>query len=240
MNNCKNCNEPIHGNYCSNCGCPAKLKRIDRNYIFQEAGEILCANKGFLFTIKSLLLKPGESVRLYITEDRYRFVKPITFLIITSLVYAFVNHFFSIDILPQYYDPTATPTINKIIIWMGDNPGYTSIITGLYLAFWIKIFFKKYGFNLYEIFVLLCFVSGFSSLITSAATILQSIIPLSIDLITISIVISLFYTFWAVGQFFDRKKAASYIKAAVAYIVGMLVLMFIGAVGAVIEIFIMQ
>jgi len=41
MNSCKNCNEPINGNYCSNCGQPAKLKRIDGRYIVYEIRDTL-------------------------------------------------------------------------------------------------------------------------------------------------------------------------------------------------------
>lgn len=197
----------------------------------------MCANKGLLYTIKGLLIRPGESVRQFIAEDRYRFVKPITFLIITSLIYAFVNHFFGIDLLAQI-DTSATPAMSLVIIWMTDNPGYTNIITGLYLAFWIKIFFKKYNYNLFEIFILLCFVTGISSLLVSVATIFQAIIQFNFNLIVISTVITLIYTIWAVGQFFDEKKAASYIKVFLAYILGMFVLTLTAAIGAVIEVII--
>ena len=72
MNNCKNCNEPVNGNYCSNCGRPATLRRVDGRYIIQEIGDFLFANKGMLYTIKRVLISPGESVREFITEDRHR------------------------------------------------------------------------------------------------------------------------------------------------------------------------
>ena len=53
----------MNGNYCSNCGQPAELKRIDSHYIVYEIKEALFTNNGFLFTVKRLLTNPGESVR---------------------------------------------------------------------------------------------------------------------------------------------------------------------------------
>ena len=61
--NCKNCNTEINKNYCPNCGQPTKLKRIDGHYILSEIGSVLNFDKGILFTIRELLLRPGQSVR---------------------------------------------------------------------------------------------------------------------------------------------------------------------------------
>ena len=97
MESCINCKEPIIGNYCSNCGQPAKLKKIDMHYVIQEIGDIIFANKGMIYTIKKVFISPGDSVRQFIAEDRFRFVKPITFLFVTTLVYALVIHFFNVN-----------------------------------------------------------------------------------------------------------------------------------------------
>jgi len=238
MHNCKNCNEPINGNYCSNCGQPAKLKRIDKHYIFHEIGDFLFANKGMIYTIKRVLINPGESVRRFITEDRYRFVKPITFLFITSLIYTLVNHFFNIRAEDYYQqsDILEGSTASLIFNWMLiEYPGYSNIITGLFMAFWIKIFFKKAGYNLFEIFILLCFVSGVTTLFISVVAIIQGITHLK--LIQISSYIGIIYLTWAIGQFFDKTRAISYIKAFLSYILGSLILgILIGGVGAIIDI----
>ena len=36
LENCKNCKNEVTSNYCSNCGKPVKLKRIDKHYISHE------------------------------------------------------------------------------------------------------------------------------------------------------------------------------------------------------------
>ena len=222
MNNCKNCGEPINGNYCSNCGHPAKLKRIDSRYIIQEVGDFLFANKGMIYTIKKVLTSPGKSVRQFLTEDRYRFVKPITFLFITSLIYALAVYLSRIGIedyyLQQLPEGIEFPTFNLIMSWIINYPGYSSILSGLFVAFLIKLFFRKSGYNLFEIFILMCFVSGISALFGVVVLIFQGLT--GSNLIHISSVISIVYYAWAIGQFFDRQKAVSYIKAFTACVLG--------------------
>ena len=219
MNNCKKCNEPVNGNYCSNCGQPAKLKRIDKHYIVQEIASAFHAERGMLYSIKKMLLSPGKSISQYINEDRSRYVKPITYLIINSLVFTLVSNFFQID--ANYFMQQSDmefPTLNLFINWMIDYHGHSSIISGFFVAFWIRLFFRKSGYNLFEIFILLCFISGTSALFFSVAIILRDLTHL--NSIYIPTLIALIYSAWATGQFFDRKKAASYIKAFLSFILG--------------------
>lgn len=42
------------------------------------------------------------------------------------------------------------------------------------------------------------------------------------DLMQIASVISIVYCSWAIGQFFDKKKTISYVKALGAYLLGMI------------------
>jgi hypothetical protein len=223
MNNCKNCNEPINGNYCSHCGQPAQLKRINHHYIIQEIGDFFLANKGMIYTVKRIALSPGKSVRQFIAEDRYRFVKPITFLFVTSIIYTLACYLFHIKIEDYYFiqpspDENEFPTLNLFLTWMTNYHGYTSIISGLFVAFWIKLFFRKSGYNIFEIFILLCFVSGIAALFSSIIVMLQGVAHL--NLIHIASLISITYYAWAIGQFFDRKRTLSYIKAFISCLLG--------------------
>ena len=230
MNICKNCNEPIIGNYCSNCGQPAKPERVDGRYIIREIGDFLFAHKGMIYTVKKVLVSPGDSVRRFITEDRYRFAKPITFLFITSLIYTLACHYFHIDAKDFYIQEPEIefPTVNLFLNWMLEYQGYASIISGLFVAFWIKLFFRKAGYNLFEIFILLCFLSGISSLFSAGVALLQGLSHW--NLMNISALITMIYYAWAIGQFFDKKKAVSYIKAFLSCILGFYVFGFLVAI----------
>ena len=239
---CTNCGEQINGNYCSNCGQPAELKRINGRYIIEEISDFFFAHKGMLFTIKRVLISPGNSVRRFLQEDRNRFVKPITFLFITSLVYALAHYFFNIraEEYLKHSDIEEGSTVALILSWaLIEYPGYSGIITGFFLAFILKLFFRKSGYNLFEIFILMCFVTGITTLFMSVAAIIQGITHLkAVEITTYLLVI---YFIWAIGQFFDRKKASSYIKVFLSYIAGSLILgILITIIGTVIDAMIKQ
>ena len=231
-NSCKNCTAQTNGNFCSHCGHPVTLKKIDRDYVFYEIKGALFADRGFLYTTKRMIVSPGDSVRHYITEDRSRFVKPVTYLIITSLIYTLVSHFFKIDFLAQFEMPE-TPTSYFITTWMVENMGYSSILIGLYMAFWIKLLFRKSDFNLFEIFILVCYVSGMHTLLISVAFILLAL--LHVDFMLITVYVSMVYSFWAIGQFFDKKKAKSYLKVILAHILGIFSISFLFMIGGIVE-----
>lgn len=119
------------------------LKRIDGKYIIHEIEHVLHFEKGILYTIRGLLIKPGENVRHFLSVDRTRLVKPIIFIIITSLIYTLVNHFFHIEDGYIKFDEAKQTTTGLIFKWIQDHYGYANIIMGIFIAFWTKIFFKK-------------------------------------------------------------------------------------------------
>ena len=71
------------------------LKRIDGHYILHEIEHIFHFERGILYTVRELLIRSGKTVREFITDNRNRLVKPIIFIIITSLIYTLVVHFFN-------------------------------------------------------------------------------------------------------------------------------------------------
>ncbi|MEE9363825.1 MAG: DUF3667 domain-containing protein [Cellulophaga sp.] len=218
--NCKNCKAEINQNYCPNCGQPVKIKRIDGHYISQEIGNVLNFERGILFTIKELLIRPGENVRKFILENRTRLVKPILFIIVTSLIYSLINHFFHIEDSYIQFEESEQSTTGTIFKWIQEHYGYANIIMGVFIAFWTKLFFKKYNYNFFEILILLCFVMGIAMLIYSVFALFKGLT--NIDLMQIAGVISLIYSAWAIGQFFDKSKFFNYVKASFSYFLGFL------------------
>lgn len=67
---CLNCGKSIEENYCGNCG-QKRFSRIDRKYIFSELeNTVLQTNKGFLFSVKSILKNPGKTAKEFINGSR--------------------------------------------------------------------------------------------------------------------------------------------------------------------------
>lgn len=217
--NCTACNASITGNFCGNCGRPTQIPRVDGHYIVHEIQHVLHFEKGILYTVKALLSAPGTSIHTFITADRSRLVKPILFIIVTSLIYTTIDHLFHIE---QGYIDNQTKTSAIVVMsnWVQNHYGYSNIIMGIFIAFWLKILFRTYCYNFFEMLILLCFVMGVAMLILSVFALFQGIT--GVQATTAGNIAGTLYCFWAIGHFFDRKRVASYLKAAVSYISGMI------------------
>lgn len=218
--NCRNCNSAMSDNYCSHCGHPAQLKRIDGHYIQHEITHVLHFEKGIFYTIKELMLRPGDSVRAFIAENRSRLVKPIVFVIVTSLIYTIVNQFFHIEDVYIKYEDSQGNSVNAINKWTQSHYGYTNIIMGIFIAWWLKLFFRKLNYNFYEILILLCFVIGMGMLLLAVFALFEGLT--SFRVLPAAGVIYILYSTWAIGQFFSKKNISGYLKAFGAYILGMI------------------
>ena len=220
MQNCKNCDESLMGEYCAHCGQVAKLERIDGKYIKNEIVHLLHLEKGLFYTVKELLLNPGKTVQQYLLENRSRLVKPIVFIVVCSLVYSIANHYFHIeDGYATYQDSKPSYTLS-IFEWIQSHYGYANIIMGVFIAGWIKILFQKHDYNFYEVLILLCFIMGIGMLILALFSLVQGIAH--IEVMQIAGIIFVLYASWAIGQFFTANKIMNYVKAFFAYLLGML------------------
>jgi ribosomal protein L37E len=218
--NCRNCGEGVTGKFCSNCGQPVKVKRVDGHYIWHEIQHILHLEKGFLYTIKELLIRPGQNVREFIADNRDRLVKPVIFIIVTSLIYSTIVHFFHIeDQYVNYSDDKATTTA-AIFAWIENHYGYANILMGVFIALWLKVFFKRYPYNFFEILILLCFVMGMGMLIAAIFQLAGTLLKLKLMQVAGGLLI--IYLSWAIGQFFDKRKLMNYVKSFIAYLLGMI------------------
>lgn len=209
--------------FCSQCGQPAKLKRIDAHYVSHEIQHLLHFEKGFLLTVKELLTRPGQSIKEHITVNRNRHIKPIPFLIFTSLIYTLISHYFhlheSFEAQGAEAEALSKSSISTLFKWVEGHYGYANIMMGGLIALWIKVFFRKYQYNIFEITILLCFVMGEGMLLLTLGTVIAGLINSSFLFNIVGFIIW-FYAAWAIGQFFETKKTSSYIKAFLAYMLG--------------------
>ena len=222
LSKCIKCDSELIGNFCHNCGHPIELKRINGRYILKEISTVLNFDKGILYTIRELTLRPGKSVQVFINNERNRLVKPIIFLIITSLIYTIVQRIFHFeDGYINYNDVGDNGTVtNQIFSWIANNYGYANILMAIFISFWIKIFNRKQSYNYFEYFVLLCFIMGMGMLIFTVFGVVD--VVFDVKLMQFGVWIAFFYCAWAIGQFIGKKKFGSYLLAFLSYILGML------------------
>lgn len=225
MNICKKCESEFKGNYCSNCGNPHEIERINGPYIISEIASILNFQKGIFCTIKELLIRPGQNIRQFLTEDRNRLVKPIMFILICSLTYTIFQQIFKFEdgYIGLQFDGSDS-VISPIFQWIAQNYGYSNILLSLFVAAWIKIFYLKYDYNFYEIIILLLYISGMQMLMFSLLGMLESLIK--IPILSFGSYIVLIYAFWAIAQFYDKRKILNYLKAPISYTLGLFTFFF--------------
>lgn len=118
---------------------------------------------------------------------------------------------------------------------MQNNYGYANILMGIFIAWWVNRFFKKYGYNYFETFTLLCFVIGMGMLISALLALFEGVSK--INLMGFALIFVFVYITWAIGQFYDKTKFTNYLKAFAAYLLGSLSFIFLGtAIGILIDI----
>ena len=212
------------GDFCQHCGRPVQIARVDWHYVVHEIQHVLHFEKGILHTVKELLHNPGPSIHTFITVDRSRLVKPVLFIIVTSLIYSMIDHFFHIEQgYIDYHDAKDSATA-QILSWVQNHYGYANIIMCVFIAFWLKLIYSAHDYNFFEILILLCFVMGMGMLILSVFAIFEGLTGL--PAMKISGVLSVAYCTWAIGHFFDRKRAVGYLKALASYLLGMVTFTF--------------
>lgn len=222
--NCKNCSAELKSEFCPDCDKPKSLKRIDGHYIIHEIEHVLHFERGILFTIRALVTNPGESIRNYFSVDRNRLVKPVIFIIVTSLIYSFIINYFHIDDQYVKFDGGKLTTSMAIFEWIQSHYGYANIIIGIFIAFWLQLFFRKHRYNIFEIVVLLCYITGISMLIYSSFAVLQGVLKLK--LMVFGGMVGIGYCAWAIGHFFGKEKILNYVKALLAYTLGLITFAF--------------
>lgn len=89
---CKNCEAPLTGRFCSNCGQKADIHRITFSHVFHDFIHAFThADKGFLLLIKKLITKPGIVSKEYLDGKRKKYFNPLSFLVITAAIHALVS-----------------------------------------------------------------------------------------------------------------------------------------------------
>lgn len=204
------------------------LDRIDGKYIWIEISSVINFDRGIFYTIRELILRPGNTVREFLLYDRNRIVKPMIFLIVCSLVYTIFQQLLHFEDGYVSVGGFGDSAITNIFDWIQKNYGYANILMSIFIASWIKLFFRKYDYNFYEIIILLCFVMGIGMLIYTTFGILESITKIRI--LQIGAILGLIYTAWSIGQFFDKNKKMNYLKSLFAYILGMVTFYFLAVI----------
>ena len=211
---CPSCQTILYGDYCHRCGRSRHVQRIDGAFILSEVGSILNLHKGIFFTIRELLRRPGITVRKFIHGERNRLVKPVVFIVITSIVYALTEQLFPAG--GRYFSYAIS---GASLGGMQDHYGHLNFLIAFLAAFWVRVLFRKSGYNFFELLVLLSFLLGMRMLMLAVFRVRNGLFSSPLWDIVESTLPTI-YVIWGIGQFFNGKKVSNYLKAFIGYELG--------------------
>lgn len=92
---CLNCNSHVENNFCPFCGQKSSTKRFSMKHfvIHDFIHGVFHLDKGFLFTVKELVTRPGHSVREYIQGKRVDHFNYFTGFILLLAVGHFIGSY---------------------------------------------------------------------------------------------------------------------------------------------------
>ena len=167
--NCPNCNRVVNGNFCSNCG-QKKYNRIDKKYIWNELQyTVFHTNKGFLYSVKNLIINPGRTAKEFIDGKRVNHYKPLLLAFVLSGISAFIS--FKIvglnDIMKEVFSKKElySELMNNALSFAASYNSFIMLFFVPLLALFSKIAFRKWGQNYYEHVVMNAYMLSFHALV---------------------------------------------------------------------------
>jgi hypothetical protein len=166
MNNqiCKNCDYTFDGNFCSNCGQKTNTKRLDWNYLKDEAKyTFLHLNNGLLYTSKQLLTRPGDMVKEFIDGKRVKHYKPILLVFVLAGVSTFLAHYNGdLMIMEKLNTPNSKNAFSSKDFSKVFGEYYTLIqllsVPIISVCTWLA--FRKWGYNFIENIIINSFATA--------------------------------------------------------------------------------
>lgn len=120
---CRNCGCSCTSNFCPDCGQSVKEKRLEnKTFFIGLLSGLSRINEGFLYTAYQLLIHPWKVIRDYIQCHRVRYVAPISMLIVTCFMSAFVSGLMPAepDGIVTETDPTQVSLMYKVVLTITD------------------------------------------------------------------------------------------------------------------------
>lgn len=216
---CNACQTKLIGNFCHTCGVKAHIERIDNHYLLHELIHLFHWEKGFFNTLRLIQLKPGKSIRLFIFSNRSYLMKPIFFIVITSLIYSLLGEIFSFNQQGTIIAPRANiKATNWLSAWIPSHWSYVNMFICFFVAMFMKWFFRSVGYNIYEYFIARLYLIGVGMLHYAFFAVAKQLT--SWQIFDILPLLTSAYIVWGMVDFVDNHNFISYFKAAMAYILG--------------------
>lgn len=232
--NCKNCNQKTNGKFCTHCGQKTTVERINlSNFLKELSSSVFQINKGLFYTLKELFVRPGHSIRDYLSGKRKYHFKPIAYAFTLSTLYFLLSHqlegqTYLDDGLEGFlnYDSNLGDNQLATVKWLVKNYAYTILLFLPIYALASFIAFWGTGFNYLEHIVLNAYITGQQAIFYTISSILALITNNHDFWVSIVLPISIGYAFFVFWQFFSKpSRFAIIFRSILTYVLFFVMLM---------------
>lgn len=224
--NCKNCNEIVEGNFCSNCGQASAVEKLTYKSLTKDiTSNVFQFNSGFLYTLKILFKQPDVAINNFLSGKRVRIAKPITYLVAASTIYFLLAQLTHVN---TWMDDLITGFSNGLIddeeipiilTWFSKNYAYTTLLTLPLFSLGSFISFKNQKFNFVEHVVLNAYITGQQAIIYAVFCLTRVISNIELFEI-LPLYISISYLFYAFMKIFNKTNLVStFFRTVLSYII---------------------
>ncbi len=207
MITCLNCANNYDSAFCDVCGQNAATRRFGTKEWRQKLlHKTPNGGSGFLLTLKTLLIRPGDAIREYLQGQRKLLLSPFSYMLILCGLYIAVSQFFE----PPVKLTKSLTTLQESLQYIEAN--YTKLIViamiiPMTLATYLTYF--KSGFNLTEHCVLNAYLMA-QLLIVDIILVVLTATNLSnkhtFGFMVIEMTLKFPYWIWTYWNFFKPKK----------------------------------
>jgi len=218
---CNNCQNEVTGPFCTHCGQRKGLAKITFSETFQDFMDmVFSVNAPLMRTFRMLLFSPGKLLREYLSGKRKTYYKPVSFFIITTIVYLIVRALIQYDPMEGMVVVGAPKDFNQSLFKSAGDFMVTNINNIMFLfvftmGLFFKAFFSKRN-SLAEFIAISFYLVGIYTIIgTLAAFYLKFVDP---KYKMIPMIIFLVYVIYAFTSLFKSRSIFTIFKIIVAYI----------------------
>jgi hypothetical protein len=165
---CISCKNEHDENYCPNCGEKNGVKKITFVSIIEDVfSSVTSMDRGFLYNMKTISLKPQKIASDYINGKRKGILNPVSYLIFSVTIYLIVITIFKIpkelSEINNVSKSSFQITLNETGLFIRTYLKYFWILSVIPLGLALKLVFKKY--NYLEHLAISSFIIGHATLV---------------------------------------------------------------------------
>lgn len=250
---CKNCHKEIapQGKFCQHCGAKVVMERLSFKHLTDEfSQQFLNWDNRFLYTLKSLLVRPENVISEYVEGVRKRYINPLSFFAISltiSGLYLFVMQKYFPDVLDMsrwFENENQKMGNQKLTAFVYEYNSFVSfiIIPGISFISWIVFWNKRY--NYIEHCTIYFYTMPLFSMLTSIITLITALF-LPIEPLLSSIILWLMFFVYSgrlLKNLFNLSWKSIFLKTMlfipiflIGYLVFGMLLLFVGLLTGIID-----